>query len=103
MIDRQKAAQQAVSELDERIEGSLEASKVPQAKEYVDRAINILKRQSGGYDPESLARDLARSAVVEFAKARLAGQEPQNTQSYILAADRWSRVAAAEWHNQKNV
>lgn len=100
MIDRDKAAKQAVSELDERTEGTLEGSKVGAARDYVDQAIETLLAESGGYDPDTHAEALGHSAVVEFAKARLAGQEPQNASGFIRAADKWSNVAAAEYHTE---
>lgn len=100
MIDREKAAKQAVSELDERVEGSVGASKVGAAEDYVDQAIETMRSESGGYDPDMLAEPLAHSAVVEYAKARLAGQEPQNVNGFIRAVDKWSNVAAAEYHTQ---
>lgn len=100
MIDKAKAAKQAVSELDDRTEGTIDASKVGAGKDYADQAVKTLRRQSGGYDPDTLAEPLAHSAVVEFVKARIIGREPQNTQDFVRAADRWSRTAAAEYHTQ---
>lgn len=100
MINRTKAAKQAISEADDRVEGSFTASDVNRAENYVDQALDILYEESGGYDPETLAPSHARSAVVEFAKARLLGQEPQNAASYRQAAARWAKTAAAKYHNQ---
>lgn len=100
MINVSEAAKQAVDEADKRIEASLGSSDVGRAKAYVNQAIDLLRGQSGGYDPNTLAPDSARQAVVEFAKARLIGQEPQNTASYKRAAQAWSRTAAAEYHKQ---
>lgn len=100
MIDRQKAAQQAVSEIDKRLEQPLDGSEVGAAKEYVDQAIETMYQESGGYDPDTLAEQHAYSAVVEYAKARLIGQEPQNANGYIRAVDKWSNVAAVKHHQQ---
>lgn len=100
MIEITKAAKQAVEEVDKRIEGTLPSSEIHLAEEYVNQAINTLYSQTGGYDPETLATDLARSAVVEYAKARLLGQEPQSAQSYRQAAKMWAQTAAAEYHSQ---
>ena len=101
MINESTAAKQAVQEAERRIDGELPVSDVEAAKQYVSQAIKILDSQSGGYDPHALATDLARTAVVEYAKARLLGRDPHNTPGYVQASDRWSKVAAAEYHQQR--
>jgi hypothetical protein len=100
MIDQTNAAKQAVNEAEKRVEGSLPASDVGRAEQYIADAIAEMQAESGGYDPNVYATPHGKNAAIEYAKARLLGQQPENASSYIQAKKQWGKIAAAEYHKQ---
>ena len=79
---------------DKRVEGDQQAW----AERYVTEAYDELRTLRGGYDPETEASGAAERAAVEYVKARLTGQSPTGTSSFELAARRWQRRAAINYH-----
>lgn len=65
------------------------------AKFYVNMAIDAMKARNT-YDPQQYAREYGKSAIIEYVRLFLLGQQPFLNPNFLVIYDAWLKAAAKE-------
>lgn len=76
---------------------SLNTNNFAHAESLVKQAYDYLEARDR-YKPKKHARPIAEQAVLEFVRARLLKQQPENDPAFVQQRMQWRSAAAVEYH-----